>query len=322
MDNQKNFDSFTDQAVSFEQYFAKKIIPIVETDNHFKEKQKGRFWASLWIIVFLLSINALIALYFSLMHHKPINYNQLLILAIVGIGIIYWPIHKYYQYKRVNIFDVFIQFYGTWIHNQNSEQEAIKTDLFPQHDNVKFAHDISGEYCGVKLRLCDTVLLKNISIQNWRWQKNVAKGVLINFVFNHEVADNLYLLEKKGFFHKDLKDSLVNIGSRIHIPAANYFYVFNSTEIVPDRLLSASFFEQVLDIKGIFSASKIYIHIQKNKIQIFLAGAELYFENYKFWSGTIKQDKFKQLYTQFEYVFTFVETIFIVEKRRQKYETG
>ncbi len=312
--------SSADSAVSFEQYFTKKIVPLVEADNSVKIKQRSRFWASFWTVIFLLSINALIVLYLSLMYHKPVNYNQLIMLAIIGIAIICWPIYKYYQYKRVDIFDVFLQFYGTWHHNQNSVCPALKSVLLPLHDNMKIFHDIEGQYCGVKLRLRDVKCYKDIAIKKWHRSQGVAKGIMIDIHFNHNIAENLYLLEKKGFYHKDKMPDMFNIGARIHIPSANYFYVFNSTDTVPDRLLNAGFFEQILDIKERFAARKMYVQIYKNNVQIFLDGAELYFDNYKFWSSVIKQERFKQLHEQLEHVFTFVETIFIIEKKRQKYD--
>ena len=65
------------QADTFEQYFEREIIPLVEEDNRRKDVYRGRFWGAFWSALFIVSANTLWVLFSYLIHGHAFNYEQI-----------------------------------------------------------------------------------------------------------------------------------------------------------------------------------------------------------------------------------------------------
>src|SRR5574344_243667 len=129
----------------FQKYYDLHIEPMVDEDAKIKNRYHNRFWCFVWTILFLNSANALFVLFNSLMHKRPINFEQLMIIAVCSLIIMFWPIRSYKKLEKKDLFGKFVQFYGNWKHNQDSFSQVANSPILPQHITNINSHEASGE---------------------------------------------------------------------------------------------------------------------------------------------------------------------------------
>lgn len=283
----------------FDQYFDENIVPLVENENKIKEKYRSKFWGYLFTILFLMSVNVLIVLFRVLMYKAPINWEQLLLINAIALSFIYLPIYRYNKLPKNDIFDTFLQFYGNWQHLRGSEVKLIHSPVIPPHDAVKARHSVCGNLGNNVVEMRDTYYtMKN---------KTVSSGVMLYITFADNFNGSLLLFDKNGFYRKNKFTGYENYNDKTDIPAANYFNIFTSDMSVGDRVLHNLFFENLLDLKDVFKARRVYVHASNNNMRVYLEGSELYIDNYKFWSRMVDKNRFLQMHNEFETVHVFVQ---------------
>ena len=284
----------------FEQYYEQTIVPLIEEDNQIKDKFRSQFWGYFWSACFLLGVNDLIVLFRRRMYNYPVSIEQLLVVTIVAAAIVCWPIYCYYKAPRADMFDAFLNFYGTWQRHNNTQFILPQTPIIPPHDELKTTYDIIGKSDDINIEMCDIQLFKNVQIKKWHFKREVSSGVFIRMNFNKKIKNPIYMLDKSGFYRKNKLDNYLNITSDIYVPAAGYFQIFsNDTEFAKDMLISV-FFERILDLKETFKAKNLYIEMQDDYMLIYLEDTHLYFDNYSLWSHNINKDKFINLNLKME----------------------
>ena len=293
----------------FEDYFEQKIVPLVEEDNLIKERYRNPFWGYVWSIIFLCSVNVLIALFNSLMNNHPISYEQLILFTMLALSFIFLPIRHYYREARDDIFDVFLQYYGDWKHKATGEVQLVHSPIIPAHDSVGALHNITNDVSDVKIEIRDTFYKKKSVLFGRKFEHIVSSGIIVYLTFPIKFDGILLMFDKTGFYRKKKYSGLEEAKPCIDIPAANYFSSFTDNVDFAQKIMMSLFFETILDMKEAFAAKNMYLQIQDNYIRIYFEGSVLYFDSYKFWSNKIDKKKFLQMNLEFEKIFNFIPIV-------------
>lgn len=295
-------------ANTFEQYYNTKVLPKLEQDNMLKEKYQSRFWVFFWAVCFIVCINTLWALFSAAWHHTDLKYEQLILVNVLALLLLFWPIYRYKKLVKEDVFDLFLKFYGNWHHQHNSEVELVHSPVIPQHDAVGATHAIRGEIDGVKVEMRDTYYQNN-SFLSFNWKHNVSTGVIVFLTLPFNYKATTLLFDKGGFLRRSTFGNLHYLTEKLDIPAARYFHVFGDNVEECERVLHATFFERILDLKDTFAARHLYTEIKDNYIRMYFEGSHLYFDNYKFWSKKVDKNKFVRLHNEFEQIGVLIQTI-------------
>jgi len=299
----------------FDEYYNSVIVPMVEEDNKLKERYHSQFWGYFWSIMFLMCANLLVVLFNALMHKHPLSYGQLFIVTVVAFLIVLVPIYRYRKTPKKDIFDAFVQFYGGWKHDKNTEVKLVHSPIIPSHETVSATHNVSGNCGDTKIEIRDTIYQKSGMLGKMSYQRTVSSGVVLFMTFAQNFKGKILIFDRNGFYHKKKFADMEYINNKLEIPAANYFYIFTDDEDFAEDMLPSLFFERVLDLKEVFGAKHLYIEICGNYIRMYFEGARLYFDNYKFWSSKTDKNKFLQLNKAFEQVFMFVPLIEVLKEK-------
>lgn len=298
----------------FEEYYNSVIVPMVEEDNKLKDKYRSQFWGYFWSILFLMGANVLVVLFNALMHKRPVSWEQLLIVNSVAAMIMFVPIYRYRNTPKKDIFDAFIQFYGGWKHLQNSEVKLVHSPIIPQHDAVSATHNVVGAYDGVDIEVRDTVYSDFVAGKPDRLHP-VSSGIIVFLKFKEGFRGKILMFDKSGFYRKKKYDELEYITDKLQIPAANYFHIFTDNPDFAEDMLPALFFERVLDMKETFGTRHLNVEIDGNFLRMYFEGAQLYFDNYRFWSRKTDKNKFIHLNQEFEQIFDFISLVQVLQEK-------
>ena len=293
----------------FEQYYLSEIVPAVEENNKIKDRYRTKFWGYFWTILFLMCANLLVIFFNFLLYNHPINYEQLALVNIIAFALIFYPIYQYYKTPRQNAFETFLAYYGNWKHLKNTDVPLVHSPIIPPHDYVCAKHNVLAEYEDWSMQLRDTIYQNFAMLKNIHYKRTVSFGIICLVEFKHSFKGEILLFEKRGFYRKSKFPGLQNVGSGITSPVAESFYIFANDADYAERMLPALFFERVLDLKEDFGAKRLYVEMRDSIMRLYFEGAQLYFDNDKFWSSKINKDKFIQLNNCVEQTLLFIETI-------------
>ncbi len=301
----------------FEKYYFSEIVPTVENINKIKDKYRTKFWGYLWTIIFLLCINLLISFFNFLINKHPINYEQLLLVNVIGILFIFYPIYQYYKAPKQDAFDTFLAYYGSWKHLKDTEVKLVHSPIIPPHDAVHAKHNVVAEYPNWSMEMRDTIYQSiDTGRKNIKHVRTVSSGIIMLFRFKKKINGQVLMFDKKGFYRKDEFPDLQNVGGNLLTPLAEMFYIFADSFALAEDLLPTLFFERVLDLKDTLGAKNLYVEIHDDIMRLYFEGAQLYFDNDKFWSRKINKDKFLQINTAIEQM---LELLAIVQTGREQY---
>lgn len=298
MDSQNNGDD--EQKELFEQYFEQNVLPLIKQENKLKDKYKSNFWVSLWILIFVNSTNALIVLYNVLKNGKAVSFQQILLIAVASLFILFIPYIKYKKIQRPNIFGQFLNFYKGWQCSDLKSYDCVfpscVTDNYPFYEKV---FESQGIYDDVKIKIID---LKFGKKNNFKITKSY--GVYLSFEFKNVANSEIFLQDKEGFFAASKLFDLSRI-KRDEIPASKYFNMYADDEGNAKEILNSSFFENVFDLKEVMRAKKLKMHIKGNKIEFFMPRTAFYFETIGFFTRMIDNHKFLATHKKVEQCFLF-----------------
>ena len=285
----------------FEEYYTNNIVPLVDEANEVKSRYRSKFWGYLFSVLFLMSINVLVVLFISLMRKTPISWSQLFLINVVASLFVYWPIYSYNKLPKNDIFDVFLRFYGNWQHLTNSEVKLVHSPIIPEHDGVGSTHNVVGKFENVTIEMRDTYY----TVKN----KVVSQGVILYATFDKKFRGSLLMFEKNGFYRKNKFPDYELYNSKTFIPSANYFNIFTSNDEIGEDVLHNLFFENLLDLKDVFKAHRLYMQAEDNYMRVYLEGSSMYINNYKIWSRKIDKNRFLQMHNEFEKMAIFFQTV-------------
>jgi hypothetical protein len=302
-------DKRSQDEILFDEFYQSTIVPMVEDDNKLKEKYRSKFWGYFWTVIFLMCINLLICCFSFLMYHRPINYEQIFLINMIGIIIICYPIYEYHSLPKQDVFETFLSYYGDWHHIKNSQIPSENSPIVPPHDTMKVKHHVMAEYADYSAELRDTVYQNISTFKNIHYKRKVSSGVVALIKFKQKFKGKVLLFERKGFYRKNKFPDLENVGNSIPVPIAELFHIFSDNVLFAKDMLPSLFFERILDLKDTFGAKCVYVEMCDDTLRMYFEGSTLYFDHHKIWNKKIDKNKFIQLHDEIEQTLLFKEMI-------------
>ena len=68
-------------------------------------------------------------------------------------------------------------------------------------------------------------------------------------------------------------------------------------------------YENLLDLKEVFKASKIYLRLENDKLDVFLQSGRFLYHNGSLWASSTGEDGLKKQNQQIEKVFLFISVM-------------
>lgn len=308
-----------EEVSSFEKYFVSDIVPAVEEVNRVKDKYRTKFWGYFWTILFLMCINLLISFFGFLLNNHPLNYEQLFLVNTIALIVMFYPIYQYAKAPKLDVFGIFLDFYGNWRHEKNKEVSLVHSPIIPPHDYVYARHNIAAEYPDWCLELRDTVYGKNGTIRDINYKRKVSSGVVLLVKYKQKFKGKILLFDKKGFYRKNKFEGLSNVGNVIAPTIAECFHIFSDNADFAEDMLPTLFFDGVLELKNTLGAKRLYVEIQGDIMRLYFEGAQLYIDSDKFWSNKINRNKFIQLNSAIEQTLLLIETVTTLREQHDRH---
>ena len=299
----------------FEQYYLSDIVPAVDDMNRFKDKYRSKFWGYFWTVLFLMCANLLFCLFGALFNDHPISYEQIFLVNVVALIIMFFPLYQYKKAPKLDIFDTFLNFYGNWTHAKNPGVAPASSPIVPPHDFTEAQHNVVAEYPEWSLEMCDVVYKAAGAFKKIHFKRTVSSGVLLSVKLKQNFYGTMYMFDKKGFYRKNKFADLPNVKSYIAPPMAECFHIFADKADFAVNMLPTLFFERIFDLKEIYGAKRVYVEMRGNLLRIYFEGAQLYIENNGIWSRKINKEKFVQLNNALEQTMLFIETIQMLQEQ-------
>lgn len=286
------------QQEELQNFLKQNISPLLQEENKRRQTFRSKFWLYFGILLFANCANILIVLFNHLINGKPFSWEQLTILVLMSAAVLYFLARRA-KSKHLFILDEFIKFYGNW-QNCHNETANIKADFLPEYDETVQHFDITGSNGNLELQ--NLVFLKNSGKNK---KRRTGGGLLISYTLQHTLNGMVMMFEKGGFFKQKKYMDLDKYQSSI--PAANYFYTFSDNNAAKNYVICAALFENVLNLRDEFKASKVYLKISQNQLYIFLQNGHFFYEpNDSMWKSAGTEKQFEQTHQQIEKLFNML----------------
>lgn len=286
------------QETVFKNFFTQKIEPLLTETNKKRKNLQNKFWFYFGIVFFLNCANILIVLFEHIIYDKPLSYEQLWLVVLISVLFLSLYARRITRSKFADILSEFIQYFGNWhVCCSVVETEKNDTPFFPPHGKIKYPLSLvqHAEF-PIKVQCVD--FLK--PVLNHKIIKKSGGGIWLTFNFSQQPEGCLCLFEKGGFYKQKNYTGLERVS--LNIPAANYFLTFCDSRALKDYVANTILYENLLDLKEIFGASKTYVYYQNGEMNIFFQNGHLSYKGCGVWHSCGNVKTFERLYKQFESV--------------------
>lgn len=292
----------------FDAFYADKMEQIVVDDAQNKDKYHHKFWMYLLSLLFINSANILIVLFGNLMSGRAVSFEQLFLVFVLSLALIYMPVWKYRRSEKTNIVELFLSYYGDWKYNNKTVITEEKLPIVPPHESAEISQEISGKSNETEIVIKSVCYKKKSVLNKLTMQRVCGRGLRLTYKLSEPQNITLLMFDKDGFYRKKKYENLEPVNN-INVPAANYFYIFIDDANVANSFVRATLFERLLDLKEIFSASQVYFYLKGDIIEIFLNNCSLYQDDYRFWGRCANKEKLQLLHRQFDEILVFASAI-------------
>lgn len=290
---------------AFQDFLHKNILPLLESEDRYRQSFKNRFWLYAGILLFFNCSNVLIVLFRHLIYSRAFSWEQLFLTAVISAFILFCYVRFAKRKVFPDVFAAFIKYYGNWSLRRSAEPQANVNDIIMPVSPLKIEKiSVSGDSnCPLKLKKLSFVK----KVFNDKLQSTVGEGILLSYNLPQDMDGSLILLEKGGFAKTKQISGLDKVSSAI--PASNYFQTFADSEVIKNYLVISALYENLLDLKEIFKASKVYLRLQDDKLDIFLQNGRFLYRDGSLWIASTGEEGLKQQNQQIEKVFLFISVM-------------
>ncbi|MDO4162069.1 MAG: DUF3137 domain-containing protein [Pseudomonadota bacterium] len=292
-----------EQINPLQEFIRKEVLPLIEEEDRYRQKFKNRFWFYSGLLLFINCINTLIVLFQYLIYNRPVSGSQLFLIALVSVFILLWYAQKAQKKKLPDVLAKFIRFYGNWTVSYSKEVTTFSDELIP-HSGRKIEKTAIRGDDNTSLVMKQFVFLKRL-YKNM-FTKN-GGGIWLDIKLAQKAPGKLILFEKGGFYKKKKYEGLELVSSNIGI--SNHFYSFTDSRQLSEYVVRVVLFENILDLKEVFKASKIYVRIENDRLNVFLQNGRFLYNNSSLWHFSGGEKKLMLLHEQIEKIFTAVKVI-------------
>lgn len=289
-----------EQQNELQNFLKQNITPLLKEENKYRQKIIGKIWLYFGILFFVNSANVLIVLFHHLVNDRPLSWEQLIFIAVVSaLFLIFYTKHVTKKHD-FHILRDFFKYYGEW-HTEYERTAVLNGDFLPPHDEVLQNFTVTDE--NEKIKLQDIVLYSGTD----KKKSKAGAGLLLSGYLTQPISGKLNLFEKGGFFKQKKYNDLEKTPSSV--PASNYFLTFAENSSVKNYVVCAALFENLLDLRDTFHASKIYFQLDGNKLDIFLQNGALAYHESSIWHSAGEEKQFEQVDKQLEKIFNIIDIL-------------
>ncbi len=273
-------------------FLKQNVLPALQDEDRYRRAFRAKVWLYFGVLFFANSANVLIVLFNHLINGKSLSWEQLLLVMLCSVLALRYYIKKSIQNHSFPIFDEFVKFYNGWT-NLPREYVEISQDILPPHEKALrvfcLTDTLQNNYELADLEFFKTCFRKKL--------RQTGKGILLNYT----------LFEKGGFFKQKTYNDLSKISSKV--PASNYFYIFTGSEAAKNHIIAAALFENLLNLRDEFHASKIYMQLTNSQVSIFMQNGHLNYQESSVWHSAGTTAQFEKSNLQIEKTFATLGVI-------------
>lgn len=284
------------QENAFNEFFVQKIEPLLTEANKKRRNLQNKFWFYFGMVFFINCVNILIVLFGHILYGKPLSCEQLWIIALVSGLLLLLYIRRINRSKFPDTLAEFIQYFGDWkISHSALETKNMDMPFFPPHSKIKYPLSLLQQAdLPIKIKCVDFLN----PVLNNKIMKKSCDGVWLTLNFTQKPDGSLYLFEKGGFYKQKKYAGMDKVSS--NVPASNYFLTFCNSRILKDNIVNTILYENLLDLKEVFKASKTYVYYKNGEMNIFFQNGRLSYKKCGVWHSCGNAKSFRHLYKQFE----------------------
>lgn len=283
-------------------FLKQNVLPALQEEDKYRKAFRAKVWLYFGILFFANSANVLIVLFNHLINGKSLSWEQLLLVMFCSVFALRYYIKKSIKNHSFPIFDEFVKFYNGWT-NLPKEYVEINKDILPPHEKTLqsfcLTDTLQNNYELAALEFFKTCFRKKL--------RQTGTGILLNYTLSQKFNGQVFLFEKGGFFKQKTYNDLSKISSKV--PASNYFYIFTDSEAAKNHIITAALFENLLNLRNEFHASKIYMQLTNSQISIFMQNGHLNYQERSVWHSAGTTEQFEKTNLQIEKTFTILGVI-------------
>lgn len=290
---------------AFEKFLQKNILPLLESEDKYRQSFKNHFWLYAGVLLFFNCSNVLIVLFRHLIYNRPFSWEQLFLTAAISAFILFCYVKFAGRKVFPDVFAEFVKYYGNWSLRRSTDLKTNVHDIILPSSPLQIEKiNISGDSnCPLKLKKLAFVK----KLLNNKLKITVGEGIFLTYNLPQSLGGTLLLLEKGGFAKIKQISGLDKVSSAI--PASNYFQTFADSEVIKNYLVISALYENLLDLKEVFKASKIYLRLENDKLDVFLQSGHFLYHNGGLWTSSTGEDGLKKQNQQIEKVFLFISVM-------------
>lgn len=278
-------------------FLKQNITPLLENENKYRQKIKSKIWLYFGILFFVNSANVLIVLFHHLVNGKSLSWEQLCLTAAASILFLFFYTKRLVKEHSFHILDEFFKYYGDW-QTQYEQPVVLSGDFLPPHNETLQSFAVADEN---KKFVLQSITLYSVDDKK---KSKAGAGILLSCRLSQSIKGKLNLFEKGGFFKQKKYNDLER--TACSVPISNYFLTFTESNSVKNYVVCAALFENLLDLREAFHASKLYFQLDGSKLDIFLQNGALAYHESSVWHSAGTEKQFEQVDKQLEKAFNII----------------
>lgn len=301
-----NIDNTTNENEDFTIYYNKEINPLLGDCEIIKSRFKQKFWVFFWSALAINCINILFVLFNVLLREKEFDITDITTLLFFSTLIVLYPFYMYKFEDKPNFVEAFFNFFGKSTSKNVCENYMTDSIFMPSGDKLIVCNHVEGTLNARAISLSEIQCLK--TIKKIKVDRCLTKG--IHMTLRLPVNCGHIIFWDKNNYNKNSDTKNLTEIKNTNIPIANYYHIFSDNSDVSNNLISVQFFETLLDIKDVFSASAIDVEIEDDKVDMYIENAKfpLFYKD-NLMKLCLQENDFQEAYKIIEKIIVWNETV-------------
>ena len=182
---------------AFEKFLQKNILPLLESEDKYRQSFKNHFWLYAGVLLFFNCSNVLIVLFRHLIYNRLFSWEQLFLTAAISAFILFCYVKFAGRKVFPDVFAEFVKYYGNWSLRRSTDLKTNVRDIILPSSPLQIEKiNISGDSnCPLKLKKLAFVK----KLLNNKLKITVGEGIFLTYNLPQSLGGTLLLLEKGGF---------------------------------------------------------------------------------------------------------------------------
>ena len=308
----------SDIKARFDEYFWRKMYPLMVEKEKVRLKYLGNFKKLIIISVILLPVVIFLlgALICYLSDDGTTNLNYIFVVIAINVFIMRGPAVKYRSLVKKDMMDCFINFFDGFKYESGNGlnlQEMEDLYIFPQADECVVDDCFLGVYNGVNIRVCEELLTKNIKTSKGEKEVPVFFGVILELDMNKSFHYHTFVTKDKGILNGFSRKGFERVALE-DVAFEKVFEAYSQNQIEARYLLTTAFMERMLKLKELYKGSDIQFSFVNSKVIIAINTNENMFEPCSLFKSNLQEKQVYKVFEQFITIFSVVDTLKLNQK--------